>query len=104
MLLSILQDFCCSFVLLHEVAHVVCGHTRGALHFFGKPKVEEFFGIRDWLRRGRYLKTAWEYDADVVTASLLCQYIRHFIVSHKGPGVESAFRFVGANLANCLSE
>ena len=94
----ILQDFCIWFVLLHEICHVVCGHCRGVRHFFDESKIQEFFSIETLLMRGRFLRTSWEYDADITASSIFCQYVWHFHDSKKNPPLDSAFRFVEGNL------
>ena len=98
----ILHDFCATFILLHEIAHVASGHCRANTHYFSEPKLHEFFGLELWLFRGRYLKTSWEYDADLIAASILSQYVEHFHRTRKSPAIEHAFAFLGGSLENLL--
>jgi len=98
----VLQDFCAWFIVLHEISHLICGHCQGMRHFFGEPKMHEFFGIKLLLSRGRYLKTSWEYDADVTASAILSQYIHHFHTSKRNPELNAAFRFLDSNLAKLV--
>jgi len=98
----ILQDFCAWFIVLHEISHLICGHCRGTTHFFGEPQLQEFFGLELLLKRGRFLKTSWEYDADITASAILCQYIQHFHASGKNPHLLEAFQFLDGNLARLV--
>lgn len=98
----ILQDFCATFILLHEIAHVASGHCQANTHYFSEPNLHEFFGLELWLFRGRYLKTSWEYDADLIAASILSQYVGHFHRTRKSPAIEHAFAFLGGSLEHLL--
>lgn len=75
---SMLADFCSSFILLHEVGHVILGHTESADHYFGRP-ITEFASWQDVGQKGQYLRQSYEYDADAVAGKLLVQYIADFI-------------------------
>ncbi len=75
---SMLADFCSSFILLHEVGHVILGHTESASHYFGSP-ITEFANWKTIGRKGQYLRQSYEYDADAVAGKLLVQYIADFI-------------------------
>lgn len=100
---QVMQDFCCWFVVLHEISHLVCGHAQGASHFFDEPKLQEFFGLEFLFKRGRYLKRSWEYDADVTAASLLVQYIQYFHESPaKNRNVNAAFQFLNGSPARLV--
>jgi len=98
----VLQDFCSTFILLHEIAHVVCGHCPAHFHYFSEPKLQEFYGLELWLFRGRYLRRSWEYDADITAASILSQYIEHFHKTGKHPDIETAFQFLGGRFENLV--
>lgn len=98
----VLQDFCASFIMIHEVAHHASGHCRGVAHFFDQPRIHEFYGKTNSSTRGEYLLTAWEYDADLVAAVVLCQYIHHFLGCKKAPHLKRAFGFLDGNLARLV--
>lgn len=88
-----MQDFCSTFIVMHELSHVICGHTRGCQLYFGAHEVNEFNPLLDFIYRGRYLRMAWEYDADITASVIISQYIIHFITASKGPHLEEAFAF-----------
>lgn len=71
----VMQDFCSTFIIMHELAHIICGHTFGCKTYFNINTVQEFFSINEVLFRGKYLRRAWEYDADITAGVLLSQYI-----------------------------
>lgn len=113
----LLADFCVSFVYLHELAHVICGHIGAAHELFDERQFVEFadraapvassspLKVRVAHRR---LRQYWEYQADAVAAMLLIQYVdtaidrldvRHgWIRSLVSPirGVEELRRHLGA--------
>jgi len=63
-----------SFCVLHEVAHVLCGHARyAALHFRGS-EVTEFLGSKRPVIE-HHLRRAWEYEADKTAAAALMQWL-----------------------------
>lgn len=89
----VMQDFCCTFIAMHELAHIICGHTTGYKNYFNTNVVQEFFSIKEVIFRGKHLRRAWEYDADITASVLLSQYILHFLNIKKSQHLRDAFHF-----------
>jgi hypothetical protein len=74
----VLADLCVSFIYLHELGHVVCGHVGATAHHFGETQLVEFAAPRSRVRapdRDRRARQYWEYQADAIAAMLLPQYV-----------------------------
>lgn len=85
---GVLADLCISYVYLHEMGHILCGHCEAGEHLFGSGEVLEFgegsegAGLGgEWLEMRQY----WEYEADSFTLPLLLQYI-HMAARHRRHG------------------
>lgn len=66
----LLSDLVMSYVLFHELGHVVSGHVEAEVALHGAPALQELVT----LRRARVdvgRRQAWEYDADAVASTLL---------------------------------
>lgn len=80
-----LADLCSTFVVLHEFAHVLCGHTDGLLHFEKDRKLAEMVTRARPKQKGKAHNTAiarrkaWEADADVVAAAFLVQFVDELV-------------------------
>ena len=58
---TLLADTCATFVLLHEIGHLVSGHVGAARLYFQEDRFCEFFSLETTLFRGRFLRRLWEY-------------------------------------------
>jgi len=80
-----LADLCSTFVVLHEFAHVLCGHTEGLLHFEADRKLAEMVRRAEPKEKDKAHKAAierrkaWEADADVVAAAFLVQFVDELV-------------------------
>lgn len=72
-------DFCMSFILAHEIAHVIGGHTDSEREFIGFNRLMEFGDKKNHNYRGFYLQQSWEYDADSFAANVVVQYLESLI-------------------------
>lgn len=70
---SSMTDLCMTFVLCHELAHIVSGHTKYTRLFFNAG-CNNFFAFLSKSKRVQ-IEQAMEYDADVIASVLICQYI-----------------------------
>ena len=91
LLSSLISDLCADFILLHEVGHIVCGHVESNARASGESFFAEFSGFR---KRGKYLKKAWEYEADVIACMLVVQRLDWLVKSsRKHPHLRDFFVF-----------
>tara|TARA_B100001245_G_C22890049_1_gene428563 strand:- start:666 stop:1739 length:1074 start_codon:yes stop_codon:yes gene_type:complete len=72
---STMTDLCSTFIALHEVGHIVCGHAETAKLYFGEDQILEVLDYDYFFKRGIILKQSMERDADVLSARLIPQYI-----------------------------
>jgi hypothetical protein len=70
-----IADICNTFVILHEFAHVICGHVDAMQYYEGKAKVAEFASRRKQPKADKDRRLAWEAEADMIAAGFLVQYI-----------------------------
>ncbi|MFG1339982.1 hypothetical protein [Xanthobacter autotrophicus] len=88
-----LADLCSTFVILHEFAHVLCGHADGLLHYESDRKLAEMVRrasqtkvrpkkIDKVHKAGIERRKAWEADADVIAGAFLVQAVDELI--HQG--------------------
>ena len=75
---GILADFCSSFITLHELGHVIFGHTKYARLHYGDLRLMELYGHGDKIVAHYSTLQSWEYDADAVAGRLIVQYIETF--------------------------
>lgn len=71
----VLADLCVSFVYLHELGHVICGHAEGTRHFANSEVIAEFTQPRPGSPRERAMRQYWEYQADSIAAAIMPQYL-----------------------------
>ncbi len=72
---TVITDICATFILLHEIGHIVCGHVNGANFYFKENTSPKFIDLFAFKHRGAYLRRSMEYDADLVAGILIVQYI-----------------------------
>lgn len=72
LLARLLADLCTDFILLHEAGHIVCGHLEGHRHLAAETQLAEFSPAR---KKRKYLRRAWEYEADVIASVLIVQHL-----------------------------
>jgi hypothetical protein len=71
----VLSDLCVSFIYLHEIGHVVCGHVGASQHFMGGDGLTEYVASKDTPQSQLWLRQYWEYQADAIAAALVPQYL-----------------------------
>jgi hypothetical protein len=71
----VLSDMCVSFIYLHEIGHVVCGHVGALQQFLGEDALTEYVASKDTATSDLKLRQYWEYQADAVSAALIPQYV-----------------------------
>ncbi|KAB8154291.1 hypothetical protein EZY14_007585 [Kordia sp. TARA_039_SRF] len=73
---SILTDFVGTFMMLHEIGHVVSGHVESCKTYFNEDQVLEIFGLLKHKKLKKIqLRQSMEFDADMIAARLIPQYI-----------------------------
>lgn len=72
---GLLADLALTFVMLHEVGHVLCGHVDALRTSGSTARLAELFAAVDADPDETDRSLAWEADADAVAASLLLDYI-----------------------------
>lgn len=70
-----LADICSTFVLCHEVGHIINGHIEGLNHYEGRGKLAELTSFSKTASKKHERRQAWEYDADAVAATLVTNFI-----------------------------
>lgn len=73
-----LADLCSTFVICHEVGHILCGHVEGMMHHCGVGKVAELTSRSKQKTKNADLRKAWEYEADAVAATLMMNMIKGY--------------------------
>ena len=71
----VLSDLCVSFIYLHEIGHVVCGHVGATQHFTGGDGLTEYVESKGTAPSQLRLRQYWEYQADAIAAALIPQYL-----------------------------
>lgn len=71
----VLADLCVSFVYLHELGHVICGHAVAVRHFMGSAAITEYARPRRGTAAYSAMRHYWEYQADSIAAALMPQYL-----------------------------
>lgn len=79
---DLMADMCATFILCHEIGHIICGHTTFFKTLFNSECLD-FFSITSSKDITVELKQAMEYDADIVASALLPQYIEQLSKSVK---------------------
>ncbi|WP_422355316.1 hypothetical protein [Roseivirga pacifica] len=72
---SVLTDLCGTFIVLHEIGHIVLGHVESANTHFGDDQVVEIFSFKRRKKKEAEIRQAMEHDADMIAARLIPQYI-----------------------------
>lgn len=77
---NVLSDFCLTFVVLHEVGHLLCGHIGCLASSKNGGRLTELVTQKAVTRAelDPKLRRYWEFQADSIGASFLAQYIDHF--------------------------
>jgi|GEM_PF-2482951 len=69
-------DICMTFVVNHEIGHILSGHVEGARHYDGLRSYAEMTSYRPKSLKARRRRQAWEVDADLIASTLLMNYLR----------------------------
>ncbi len=78
-----IADFCSTFVVCHELGHILYGHVEGMRFHYGDASLAELvsrnrsFGVDTARRR------AWEYDADRFSAVLMIQFVEELVADRR---------------------
>jgi hypothetical protein len=73
-----LADFCSCFISFHELGHVVLGHTAYLREHHSSFAVLEAHGSGRYPTRIADRLQSWEYDADIIAASLMAPFVVDF--------------------------
>lgn len=88
-LATLLADLCTDFILLHEIGHIACGHVEGNAYLTGENTFIEFSGFQ---KKGKFIRKAWEYEADVIGCMLIVQHLDSLAkMSGKIPHLQKIF-------------
>lgn len=89
--------------MLHEIGHIVCGHVEASKKYFKTRTILEFRTLKEWLHRGRYMRLAFERDADMIAAILITQYILQLLDKIRiEKKYSEAFKGVNGNVEELL--
>lgn len=69
-------DICMTFVINHEIGHILSGHVEGYRHYDGERSYPEMASYRPTRIEDRRRRQAWEIEADFIAATLLMNYVR----------------------------
>ncbi|GJE18423.1 hypothetical protein [Methylobacterium marchantiae] len=70
-----LADLCSTFIVCHEMGHVLSGHVEGMRVYEGQSSVSEFVRQLEIPKIDFDRRQAWELDADIIASSLLMEFI-----------------------------
>lgn len=74
-----LADICSTFVLCHEIGHVMNGHVEGLQHYEGQKRLAELISYSKTSKTRYERRQAWEYDADSVASTLLINFVGELV-------------------------
>lgn len=74
-----LADICSTFVVCHELGHIIAGHVEAIQSLEGTARVSELMSRASVSAETRERRQAWEYDADAMTGPLLAQTVDEFV-------------------------
>ncbi len=102
---STIADICSTFVICHEVGHIMSGHVEGIRFYERRARVAELVSRARIAGTTVARRQAWEYDADVIAASLLIQFIDQLIeIGERDARVRAIFcRDDGRSLEHTLA-
>lgn len=99
-----LADICLCFIILHEFGHIICGHGEGVSHYYGRNHFLEFSASLPPSKLETERDRAWEFDADVVAATLMMQFIVELVADvDKNPRTKQFLGDAGDRVAQALS-
>lgn len=75
----IASEIASTFVLLHELGHIICGHLQARDHLDGKPFIAEFSYTGDATANDFQLHQLFEYEADAVASSLITRFVDELV-------------------------
>ena len=78
-----LADICSTFVLCHEVGHVMSGHVEGLKHYEGEEGIAELTSYVAPSKTRYERRQAWEYDADAIASTLMIHFIAEMVENAK---------------------
>ena len=74
-------DICLAFIALHEIGHVIAGHSEAVQHYYGVAEFSELFENRERSTQDMERDQSWEYDADAVAIGLFVQYVEELVAN-----------------------
>lgn len=90
---AILADFCSTFIVFHEIGHVISGHTDYCKFELDGTGIKELYMADDMIMENYQLFRSWEYDADAIASGLVVQFIDTFTsIVEKGGYYGSVFQ------------
>ena len=99
-----LADICLCFITLHEFGHIICGHGEGVSHYYGRNHFLEFSASLPRSKLETERVRAWEFDADVVAATFMIQFIVELAADvDKNPRTRQFLGDAGDRYAQALS-
>ena len=99
-----MADICSTFVICHEVGHVMSGHIEGLQAYEGKDVIAEMASFVSMPQKTKERRKAWEADADSIACGLLINFIAElFEDTRKNPRTAKMFGADEQALANILA-
>lgn len=78
-----LADICTTFVICHEVGHIVSGHIEGGEALDGMSEIYELVTVSTPSQEVYDRRQAWELDADSVAITLLMNFVQELLETQK---------------------
>lgn len=90
----IASEIASTFVLMHELGHVLCGHLQARDAIYGDPFIAEFSYIGESSAEDFELGQLFEYEADAAAAWLITQYVDELVkAANEDERAQKAFGF-----------
>lgn len=73
------SEIASTFVLMHELGHILCGHLQARDAIYGDPFIAEFSYFAESTAEDFELNQLFEYEADAAAAWLITQYVDELV-------------------------
>lgn len=74
-----IADFCSTFVVCHELGHILSGHVEGMRFYFGDGGLTELVSREQSFGVDMAQRRTWEHDADRFSATLMIQFVEELV-------------------------
>lgn len=90
----IASEIASTFVLMHELGHILCGHLQARDAIYGDPFIAEFSYFGENAAEDFELNQLFEYEADAAAAWLITQYVDELVeAANNDERAQKAFGF-----------